>query len=247
MPEITAITGRPAFLWYLAANFLSVVVASGIWFGVPPENGGVWGGFVALVSIALVCLAVTCYILWKKAKEDDATHSFKEMLGAVTFKNMMLMKERLQPHIRFVPWVWCFLIKYFIPHILIVLFVNLAASETDQGEPVFSGYGGYSTTPYQVLGILLFVFVTVLFLVGFAFPNLYKFLDLTNREVVVEDDKLLDPTVRAATNGGEDEESNDKSDEEELATSSKAADSFDEAGTPSEDDAAAAEETDVKP
>jgi len=196
MEEICAITGKPAWLWYLAANFLSVVVASGIWFGVPVESGAVWGGFVALVLIAGLCFGVTCYYLKKRANDPDCTHSFKELLWAVTYKNMALMKERLQPHIRLVPWVWCFLVKQLIPHILIILFVNLAASDTDKGRPVFSGYGGYAMAPYQVLGILTFIFVTILFVAGFGFPGVYKWLDLTNREkeeeVMKGDD--IDPT-----------------------------------------------------
>jgi hypothetical protein len=66
--------------------------------------------------------------------------------------------------------------KYFIPQILIVLFVNLAGSDNGKGEPNFGGYGSYVTYPFQFLGILTFAFTLFLFSVGFAKPDLYESL-----------------------------------------------------------------------
>merc|ERR1712157_518004 len=60
---------------------------------------------------------------------------------------------------------------------LIVLFVNLAQTEFEEGKPLLGNYGGYPTAPYQILGIIV-AFTIVLFLGGVIFPNLYAPLAL---------------------------------------------------------------------
>jgi len=77
-----------------------------------------------------------------------------------------------------VPFLWCFLIKQFIPHVLIILFINLATSKRSNGDPLFGNFGGYENQPFQALGILTFVFTLVLVIVGVIFPQLYETLAL---------------------------------------------------------------------
>lgn len=162
--------GLAAVFFYFFAQFGSIIVASGIWFGVPAKNGGIWGGFVALVLFFLVFFTVSLFFLRKKM---DSSKTFKELLWALTFKNVFELRNCIQPTIKYIPSLWCLLIKQFIPHVLIILFVNLA---TTQGKGF--NYSGYPAQPYQILGIMTFVFAIFLFSVGIAFPPIYSCLAL---------------------------------------------------------------------
>ena len=42
------------------------------------------------------------------------------------------------------------------------------------GDPLFGGYEGYVSGPFQVLGIICFCFAAFVFLVRVGFPNLYS-------------------------------------------------------------------------
>jgi hypothetical protein len=115
-----------------------------------------------------------------------------------------------------VPALWCFLVKQFIPHVLIILFINLAQSDNgvaapDDG-PIFGGYGGYEKKPYQVLGILTFVFALFLFLLGLILPDVYAPLALPQNEMAEEEfNKWIahDDNEKKATGGSEEEEEAD--------------------------------------
>jgi hypothetical protein len=55
-----------------------------------------------------------------------------------------------------------------------VLFVSAAVTDNADGDPNFGNYGGgYPANPYQVLGILSFVFAAFLFLIRFVFHQVY--------------------------------------------------------------------------
>jgi len=81
-----------------------------------------------------------------------------------------------------VPTSWCYVIKFFVPHVLLILFINLALSKTSNGLPTFGNYGEYVALPYQVLGVLTFAFVAALLLIGLFFPGVYEALD-TRHEI----------------------------------------------------------------
>jgi hypothetical protein len=67
------------------------------------------------------------------------------------------------------------------------LFVNLSQSPTESGQPVFGHYGSYVTKPFQVLGILTFVFAAAIFTLGFVFPEAYKPLRLPDGHLQLGD------------------------------------------------------------
>lgn len=162
--------GAAAVFTYMFANFGSVLIACGFWFGV-----NIWSGFVALAVSYGIFLGLTVYFL----NMSDGTISdplLKKLLD-LAFGNILDFKEKAEPIIKIVPTIWCFLIKQFIPHVLLFLFVNLAQSKTDKGDSLFGNYGSYATAPYQVLGILSFVFAAVLFLAGIFAPIIYAPLD----------------------------------------------------------------------
>jgi len=100
------------------------------------------------------------------------------------------LRKKLEPVVGTVPILWCFLIKQIVPHVLLILFVNLATSKTDKGKSNFGHYGEYETTPYQVLGILSFSFMVFLILLGLVFPSAYDILQ--PQKGIHEDDKKAD-------------------------------------------------------
>ena len=177
--------GKPAVFSYFAANFMSVIIASGLWFGLK-ENALV-AGFVALACIYLVGVGVTCFFLKKKMEESPGKWTWKSIIWAVSFKNMFDLRERLQKQVGWLPWAWAFFMKQFIPHLVLILFINLAAADTATGESLFGHYGGYVSWPFQILGILTVAFVLFLFVLGLAAPNLYEGLELIDDKILEED------------------------------------------------------------
>ena len=69
--------------------------------------------------------------------------------------------------------------------------------------PTIGHYGGYVTEPFQILGILTFVFAASLFTIGFVFPQAYYFLRLPEGHLSL--DKVDETTPAAPTKdvGGE--------------------------------------------
>ncbi len=104
----------------------------------------------------------------------------------LAFGNILAFKARVEPTIKYVPTLWCFLIKQIIPHVLLALFINLAQSKGSNGKPLFGNYESYPAAPYQVLGILTFCFAVVIFLIGVFVPGSYAVLDSHEEFVEVE-------------------------------------------------------------
>ena len=77
--------------------------------------------------------------------------------------------------------------KQLIPQVILILFINLAQSKNDDGDPLFGNYGGYISWPFQVLGYLAVVFAGFLFLLGLAVPNAYNGLTLIDEKTVITD------------------------------------------------------------
>lgn len=165
---------KPVVISFLIANFGSVLLACGLWFGLT----NVWAGFIGLIGWYLAGLGVTYYYLTKHlANDTEGKWTMKTLFWELYFGNVVALRNRMQRYIGRVPFVWCVLMKHFIPHILIILFVNLAQSQNSFG-PLFGNYGGYVMLPFQALGIVCFSFTLFLFVVGVLFPYLYAPLAL---------------------------------------------------------------------
>lgn len=138
---------------YMATNFIPVAIACGIWFGVNRDDGGVWGGFVALLGGYVVGGVMTMYLLQQKITEDPNRWTWSSLLWEISFKNIHSLTERIKPVVGNIPFVWCILVKKFIPPILLILFVNLARSENDVGEPQFGTFprAGYCRSTDTIL------------------------------------------------------------------------------------------------
>mmetsp|Transcript_4829 Transcript_4829/g.6585 ORF Transcript_4829/g.6585 Transcript_4829/m.6585 type:complete len:653 (-) Transcript_4829:296-2254(-) len=178
---------------YIFANFGSVLFASGLWFGLGNDNA-VWAGFLGLILLYAASMAYVVYLLKQKIESEPDRWTWKTILYELSFRNVMDLKTELEVYVKWIPTVWAVLMKQFIPHILLILFINLASSDNDKGESLFGHYGTYVAWPYQVLGILIVAFVLVLFLVGLFVPSLYSCLALSEgaiekQSVNVKDDQ----------------------------------------------------------
>ena len=198
--------GRNAFAAHLLANFASVFIACGVWFGAR----SVWGGFLALFGFYFIGLGVTYYFLLQKQKETRDPPAMCTMVWALAFRNIYRLRDRIKPVVCHIPDVWCILIKQFIPHILLVLFINLAQSDTDAGEPIFGNYGGYVDTPYQVLGILTFSFALFCCVLGLLFPQAYHLLTLPPGHAALYPDPDDEHADKMGSNSSASEEDEDE-------------------------------------
>jgi hypothetical protein len=212
--------GKPAVLSFMIANFGAVGFASGLWFGL--KDNAIWAGVVGGILFYLAGLGVTSHFLAQKLAEDtEQKWSMASLFWEIYLGNILALRARIQPVIGHVPFVWCILMKHFIPHILIVLFVNLAGSDNGAGEPNFGGYGSYVTYPFQVLGILTFVFTLFLFSVGMVKPEVYAPLalpqikDLDGEESSVE--QVQDKNVADAENTAGDDKLNEGDDKLKIS------------------------------
>lgn len=209
--------GQPAVASFLIGNFGAVFLGCGLWFGL--KENQVWGGFLGYGLWYLAGCAVSHYHLKQTlAADTEGKWTIGKLWWELSMGNILSLRNRIQPVIGPIPFVWCFLMKHIIPHVLIILFINLAQSGNglDPPEPIFGGYGGYSTIPYQVLGILTFVFALFLFVNGLIFPKMYE--PLAKPQVKDEDDlpaKTIDPEQEEAS--GEEEETPTKVEEEQEA------------------------------
>ena len=158
----------------MITTFGSVLLASGLWFGL--EENAIWAGFLALAITYSVGMAVTIVLLLLRRMEEGEESS--ETLGAamidLAFGNMRDYKNTLEPVIGWVPTAWCLLVKHFIPQVLLILFINLATSENDDGKSVFGRYGDYPMEPYQAIGIFVVCLSIAVFFVGLLFPDVYS-------------------------------------------------------------------------
>jgi hypothetical protein len=161
----------------ICANFLPVLLACALWYGTDGDSPALYG-FMALIGSSLLGTALTAYFLYVRMQEEPGKWTWRSICWEVTFSNIFALKNRVQPTIQYIPDLWAYLMKGLIPHLLIIVFINAAATKIG-GEAVFGNYGNYPTSPYQVMGIICIVFALALFIVGFFYPDIYAFLATT--------------------------------------------------------------------
>lgn len=166
----------------MVTAFFPVVVASSIWFGIDSAPNGwsvrnwslLWG-FTALVLLFVKGLAVT-YILAKKVMKDGVgkESAEKDFWNQLFMGNMLLFRRRLVGVVKTIPYLWFVMIKFFIPQVLLLLFINLCATtDKTSGKPNFGGYGGYSAS-YQAPGIFVFCACALVIIIGLVLPSAYN-------------------------------------------------------------------------
>lgn len=176
--------GAKIVMSYIVTTFGSVVVACALWFGLSNADDALWAGFVGLVACYAIGMTYI-FCLMKKKKQDDTSLTWKGMCYDLFMKNVLDLRNDLSKICGYNPTrmyttIWAFLIKHFIPPIIIVLFSLDADTDTTDadGNAVkrFGHYEGYVNWPYQILGILTVVFTGFLFISSMVFPRMYDAL-----------------------------------------------------------------------
>ena len=187
--------GIPIVISFMTANFGAVILGCILWYSLNPDVA-VYSGFIGFFGWYFMFLGVTHYFIMVKVMKDDpeGKWTMKSLWWEVYFGNILSLRDRMQEVIGPVPFIWCVLMKHFIPHVLIILFVNLAQSKDGNGDTLLGNYGSYPNNPYQVLGIIVVAFTLVLFLGGVIFPTLYAPLALPQTEEAKQElEKYADP------------------------------------------------------
>mmetsp|Transcript_12620 Transcript_12620/g.24240 ORF Transcript_12620/g.24240 Transcript_12620/m.24240 type:complete len:654 (+) Transcript_12620:123-2084(+) len=183
--------GRSIILSYFFTNFASVFIASVLWFSIPEPSAALAAGFATLGGIYVAGMATTAFLMSQKmANEPGTWTSSSAMWWDLGFGNVMHLRERLADDIGYLPTIWAYMMKQFIPHVILILFINLALSETDEGKSVFGNYGGYRAWPFQYIGYGAVLFAGFLFILGLVFPDAYNGLTLTDDKAHIAEDKL---------------------------------------------------------
>jgi hypothetical protein len=170
--------GKKMVLTYMIGTFMSVLVASCIWFG-GDFDGKIYTGFIVMIAGYAATHGMTyVHVNAKLGAEPDQWTSSSQLWYEITLGNVMELRDDLQEVCGWIPWAWAFAMKHFIPQVLLILFINLATSDNADGDPQFGNYGGYSTWPYQVLGIAVTCIAFLLFVIGIYAPGIYKHADL---------------------------------------------------------------------
>lgn len=178
--------GKGAVFSYFAANFGSVIVACCIWFGV--DNGNAtWGGFLGLSLCYFAGIGLTAFYLNAKMNLEPGKWTWLSIMYDLGFGNIMDLREKLSSTIGFLPKIWAIMMKQIIPHAILILFINLAVSKTDDGDRKLLNYGNYETWPFIILGWGVVLFVFFLFLLGMIAPDAYKGLTLIDEKTLMDD------------------------------------------------------------
>lgn len=175
-------------LAYALATFSSVIVASGLWFGL--ESGAVWKGFIglgAVYSMLMFGVFALCYMK-KKSSEDDIT--WKEMLMELFMGNMLKFRKDLVGVVHYIPLLWFFMIRHVVPPLLLILFANLSASKTKEDKSEFGHYEAFPTG-YQAFGIAIFSCSCFIIALGLVFPNFYSCFDINTFTEEDEEEEIF--------------------------------------------------------
>lgn len=149
--QIAKVGSGPVFS-FMAAVFVPVFLGSGLWFGLP--NNALWGGFVGFFLTFFVGMAITYSQAKSAAAEKGMTVG--EVFTTLTTENVLSLRDRISTSLATpLPTIWALGIKFFVAPILLICFFNLCNAKMDDGTPVFGGYEGYPTYPFQFIGILI--------------------------------------------------------------------------------------------
>lgn len=166
----------------LGTAFIPIIIASSLWFGLNNEPEGwtvgnwrlMWG-FAAFFFLSLVGMIITYVLAEKEMSRGPAARMSKgEYWTELLMGNMLLFRRRILGVVKYIPLPWFFMVRWFIPQILVVLFANLCASkDKTSGKPNFGNYGGFAPG-YQAFGIGVFCMAVFALLLGVVMPSLYS-------------------------------------------------------------------------
>eukprot|EP00978_Attheya_sp_CCMP212_P015134 scaffold38934_cov72-Attheya_sp.AAC.1 len=207
--------GKGPVLSIMITTYGSILIASAVWFGA--DNNNLWGGFLALILVYLAGTAVTIYMCMKIMKEHTEKFTWSELLFGLYCSNVLELRDYLGKDVGFLPVIWAFMIKFLIPPLLLICFINLAASDNSAGEPLFGNYGEYAKWPYQTIGILIVLATILLSLGSVVFPDRYACLINDQRQDEIEEKIVDDAEAEPAGEDTEAKGQGEKYEDEEVA------------------------------
>jgi len=175
--------GVKATISYMMCNFVPVFIAIGFWATSLPR----WVGYVSTFVSWQVGLMVTHYLLVERMKRQAGRWTLRSIWFECAFGNISRLRDQIQPVVGQIPFIWVILMKNLVPHTCIVLFFNLVTASNGAGS-----YGGYAIRPYQILGLLCFIFAIFLFFIGLFVPEIYEPLALPQTKVVLTGERESD-------------------------------------------------------
>ena len=170
------IVGPKPILAYMFANFMPIAIAIGFWS--TDSNFLSWAGLAAAFATGIFGLLLTHWLLMRRMARQPGRWTKKSIWFECAFGNIGRLREQIQPVIGNIPFIWVVLIKNLVPHTCIVLFFNLLTSPGGAGS-----YAGYAIRPFQLLGLLCFIFAIFLFFVGLLVPEAYEPLALPQTNI----------------------------------------------------------------
>lgn len=116
---------------YFGTTFGSLLFASLVWFGVKGDTTLL--GFVCWFVI-YGCGIAYCHNNMKVLVNEKGGITMETLRGELLMGNILQLRAELSTSVGYMPWIWAFLMKHFIPQVLLVLFFNLFFSKTYHGK-----------------------------------------------------------------------------------------------------------------
>uniref|UniRef100_A0A7S2YRB2 Uncharacterized protein n=1 Tax=Entomoneis paludosa TaxID=265537 RepID=A0A7S2YRB2_9STRA len=235
--------GKQSVMVYMTTSFSSIIIASFFWFGLDDILTALltgWALFISIYAAGLVYAVRTSNLAdqTNAATLVDNSETTAEMepvpldeepstevqwtdwaiAREFCMRNIIELKAELEPSVSVFPLWVPILIKHFIPHLLWVLFINLAVAKGSNDKPLLGNYKGYPVWPYQFLGILIIVLSISIVLVGIFYPPVFHRL----AAATIEEEEQIEITIQPTTSGSSNEDDYELMPEDELATKKKA-------------------------
>jgi len=169
--------GAKPTISYILSNFVPILTLLYFWVN---EDFKIGFGITLSVILWIIGLVITHYFLWQRMRKEPGRWTMFSIWYECAFGNIGRLRDQIQPVVGYIPFVWMPVIKNLVPHLCIVLFWNLLTAESGAGN-----YGNYAIRPYQLLGLLCFIFAIFIFLIGLIVPEVYEPLALPQTKVIL--------------------------------------------------------------
>jgi len=170
--------GVKATLSYmLGANFIPTFGAIYCW---TRKDWPYWIGFVESIVGWQIGFWITHYFLVQRMKQQPGRWTLQSIWYECAFGHMSRLRDQIQPVVGNIPFAWLIVTRNLIPHLCLVMFSELLFASNGAGY-----YNGYAIRPYQLLGLLSFIFAIFLFFIGVLVPEVYESLSQPHTKVIL--------------------------------------------------------------
>jgi len=163
--------GVAAPLVFMFGTILSWGGASYFWFSW--EVDAMKTGFIVLGG-GYGVMIVSLIVLLCSIKSSTPSKSWGSLLYDLIFRNVDDFVDELSSVVGFIPYAWGRVIKHFSTPILLVLFINLAFTKTDEGKLTFGNYAGLPDYPYQYIGMGTVALSVAVAVLGALIPDIFS-------------------------------------------------------------------------